>query len=153
MKNDDMYLATCGVVYFPDNCTCSGLFLDQMQINAYLLDDRTFNVTEKQTHADSYKSVPVYGLVSSESDQRKQNQVPVEKFQGKHPQLDMETWDEQHDDDQERAFIYDIGMKDKQIKKKNKQLLEPFVGATTTANADLFVFIIVASSLPNWTNF
>ncbi|HLR51828.1 MAG TPA: DUF2207 domain-containing protein [Candidatus Avamphibacillus sp.] len=67
-------------------------------------------------------------------------------FQEKYPQLESDTWNEQLDDDQKRAFIYGIGINDKQIKKKNKQLLEPVAGVTP-ANADLLAFIIIASSL------
>src|SRR5699024_55944 len=62
------------------------------------------------------------------------------------PQLESDTWNEQLDDDQKRAFIHGPGINDKQIKKKNKQLLEPVAGVTP-ANADLPAVVIIASPL------
>lgn len=59
-------------------------------------------------------------------------------FGEKYPQLDTEAWNDQLDDDQKRAFIYGVGKNDKQIKKKNKQLLEPASGAHY-ANSDLII--------------
>lgn len=71
-----------------------------------------------------------------------------QSFQDKYPEMAESEWQKLETDDQKRAFIYGIGIKDKKIDKKNKRLMESFSTEnymTSPANM-LFLAAIVSSN-------
>ncbi|MTW87339.1 DUF2207 domain-containing protein [Virgibacillus dakarensis] len=66
-------------------------------------------------------------------------------FKEKYPEINVDEWNEQMDDDQKRAFIFGVGMNDKRMKKKNEQLLEA-IPPTSYAGSDLVLFTAIAAA-------
>lgn len=65
-------------------------------------------------------------------------------FQESYPEATAKQWKELTTDDQQRAFIYGIGLDKKQIKQKNEQLLEADPDIRNS-HSDIAYFVIIAS--------
>ena len=69
-------------------------------------------------------------------------------FQDMYPDMNEEAWDELLTDDQKRAFIYSVGINDKQMNRKNDAMLEGFLDTNEPATNPMFflMFGTMASS-------
>lgn len=69
-------------------------------------------------------------------------------FQEKYPEMDDDEWDNLVTDDQKRAFIYGVGIKNKKIDQKNEILLNRHPTETYTASNPMYflLFSTIASS-------
>lgn len=68
-------------------------------------------------------------------------------FQKKYPKMADEAWEELESDDQRRAFIYGIGIKDKKIDEKNKVLVESFsTDSYMTSPVNMLLIATIISS-------
>ncbi|MCJ0932012.1 DUF2207 domain-containing protein [Virgibacillus halodenitrificans] len=70
------------------------------------------------------------------------------EFQEKYPAMNDKDWQDLHNDDQKRAFIYSIGLNDKQLDKKNEQIKE-VLPQNDRYNADILSFLLIASLVQN----
>ena len=59
-------------------------------------------------------------------------------FQDKYPDMADDEWDELMTDDQKRAFIYGVGIKDKKIEEKNKKMLTRFPEESYTISSPVY---------------
>lgn len=69
-------------------------------------------------------------------------------LQAKYPEMGDKEWDELVTDDQKRAFIYGVGIKDKKIKQKNEIMLAHYQteNDTTSNPVHLLLFATVINS-------
>lgn len=59
-------------------------------------------------------------------------------FQDQYSQMDADEWDELNTDDQKRAFIYGVGIKDKEIEKTNELLLNRYPSESYSATNPMY---------------
>ncbi|WP_217587821.1 DUF2207 domain-containing protein [Lentibacillus saliphilus] len=67
-----------------------------------------------------------------------------DSFKETFSEITPDQWEDWHDDDQKRAFIYGVGSSDKVIMDKNEAFVEQYAGPRTSYS-DMYTFLLIAS--------